>query len=446
MDNIIIFKLLFIIFLFKSYINDKNNERVSISLIFLQLICISFLSISPTWGPIQNFFKWEVYKVISIPLVIVFILFSIFIFIELNNLKTSILNLLYFLFFTFSSIIICSTKLFLMHYILISLLFLNLFNQNKSQRYFLAILFTFSTTVYLFFYFNNSMVQDAFKLSLFQLWKQLLSETQMLWTPFSFGFVIIVILFLSKGDFYFSKNIFKYESLRKNVHILILFSCFFLSILPTILFGGNHAWNLFYFIDTFYILLSFPLSFYLVSYFFSYDYKNIRFSFSLISFFILLVFISSFGSGISSFASKLNRQKSFLEFQSYQKSIADISSKNSTYILCNTLNNLFKQKNKNSVLWVPKSNRDAWEKMVMRFPYGVPFVFSALSELPQLFGIPDLPVPVLQDAMFGYNSYDYSTFPYTPTLDEALSEAKRFGYDTLYVLNSVDTFDVHEIN
>jgi hypothetical protein len=84
--------------------------------------------------------------------------------------------------------------------------------------------------------------------------------------------------------------------------------------------------------------------------------------------------------------------------------------------------------------------------MVMRFPYGVPFVFSSLCELPQLFGIPDLPVPVLQNAMFGYNSYDYSSIPYVPTLDDALSEAKRFGYDTLYVLNSVDTFAKHQIN
>ena len=90
--------------------------------------------------------------------------------------------------------------------------------------------------------------------------------------------------------------------------------------------------------------------------------------------------------------------------------------------LCNTLKNLYSEKKPNSVLWIPQNNiyhRNAFD---LNYEFAKPFTYSALSEMPLIFGFPEADDSVLKSSAFGFSSYD--KYHKNLTLDLNLSSQK----------------------
>jgi hypothetical protein len=443
----LLFLLHYIIKTSLSIIKKHNSNQVFLNLMisFLMINVISMLVFKPTWGPIQNYFKWEIYSVFSVPLALVFIMTFFLALLEIMKINNNVLRYILFIFVSVVGFsLIFNIKLYLAHYIIGTSFVMIFRKQSTLLRNYCILAFLLSTIIYIYYHFNNRFVNTAFNVSFMDIWSKMLTESQILWSIFTFTFIPLVIIFLIKGNFKVSKNFISIKSFRNNFVIYLIIFLFILSFSPSILFGGPNSWCLLYYVDTFYMLMSFPLTIYLSIYIYDNFNKRVRFSFILSILFIFITTLTGIGSGIVSYKDKFKKNKITEGYfvNGYPKSTND---KDQLLQLTSTLNEIFYRKDDNSVLWIPYTNEAAWTSFDMNFDYGIPFVFTALSELPLIYGFPKVESNVLKSAFFGYESYSNFLVNYPTTLECVINEAKSKGYKNLYILESIDTFSYHKL-
>lgn len=444
----VLFLLHFVIKIsFDSLNKIKSNQLIINSLIsFLMINVISMLVFKPTWGPIQNYFKWEIYSVFSVPLSLVFIMTFFLATLEIFKIKNKVLKYILFSSITvFGFSLIFNLKIYLAHYIIGTTLLMIFRKQSIIERNFCTLAFLLSLIIYIYYHTNSYMVKNAFVISFMDIWNRMLTISQILWSIFSFTFIPLVIIFLIKGNFVIRKNIISIQSFRNNFIIFLIVFLFLLSFSPSIFFGGSHVWNLLYYIDTFYILMCFPLTLYLTLYIQGEFRSKIRFSFILLILFISITMLTGIGSGIVSFKEKFYKKNKLEENFSEIANSNYSHEKDQVFQLTSTLTEIFYKKLDNSVLWVPYTNEIAWNSFNMNFNYGVPFVFTAITELPLIYGFPKVENSILQNVMFGYDSYSHFPINYTDTLENVTNVAKSQGYKNLYVLEDFESFSHHRL-
>jgi len=150
------------------YPHITNNRSVNLFASFIIANSISLLAFKPTWGPIQNYFKWEIYSVLSVPTAFYLIIISIFVVSELQQIKSKLVQFLSISIYTIiSASLLCMIKLYMMHYILSFLLIFCILTEKLKFRIYFIIIFFISLIVYIYFHINNNMIKDAFMFEYF---------------------------------------------------------------------------------------------------------------------------------------------------------------------------------------------------------------------------------------------------------------------------------------
>jgi len=155
--------------------------------------------------------------------------------------------------------------------------------------------------------------------------------------------------------------------------------------------------------------------------------------------FLFLTFIHSSSTAL------INAHAKFNDYQQTLKEYKNPKGHFEKILLLNdTFQNLSINKLSNAVLWVPKKNKEAWQ-LLDTDNYALPFVFSSLSELPLIYGFPEI-----EDNIILQQSHGYATFEEVPRnldsdLNQSINEAKRLGFKNLYVLNSLSEVTLHKI-
>lgn len=422
--------------------NIRYNHAISISLLF----SLSFLTLHPYFGPIQNFFKWPCHRTFNLLIAFVISLKFILVLTELiqdNKLyySKSIVAIIS-IFYVY---MITNCKFYFIYFILLSSFILCFFETSKEKSYRIKIIFISTLTVFLYFTFFISIKSTSnFELQPFQIWKLNANEHHTLWSPFSLGFPLILLILLSYDKFYI-RDLLNIQKLRSKKYILfsILILSFLMSLSPTFILGGEFVRNLLYLINTYYFFLSIPLAIVITSYLSKINCKNLTFNNLIVLLFLFLSLLHSSSTAIINVYNKFNY---------YQETLYINKTTNYHYHdiiqLNKTLLNLSKTKLPDSVLWVPKTNKDAWKiidsSIESRQP-ALPFIFSSLSELPLIYGFPNLP-----DELFFRVGYGFSSFKNIPrnldsNLNQSIKEAERLGFKNLYVLNSLSEIILHKI-
>ncbi|MDC3282860.1 hypothetical protein OAU80_02180, partial [Opitutales bacterium] len=136
------------------------------------------------------------------------------------------------------------------------------------------------------------------------------------------------------------------------------------------------------------------------------------------------------------------------KFNNHQQALKEYKYPNDNFNkvlqLNNTLKNLSSTKLSNAVLWVPKKNKDAWE-LLDTDHYALPFVFSSLSELPLIYGFPEIADDIILKQSHGYAIFDEVPRNLNSDLSQSIEEAKKLGFQNLYVLNSLTEITLHKI-
>ena len=340
---------------------------------------------------------------------------------------------------------ITDCKFYFIYFILLSSFILCFFETSKEKSSRIKIFFISTLTVFLYFKFFISIKSTSnFEFQPFQIWKLNANEHHTLWSPFSLGFPLILLIFLSNDKFYI-KDLINIQKLRSKKYIIftILILSFIMSLSPTFFLGGENVRNLLYLINTYYFFLSIPFAIVLTKYLSTINYKNLSFNNLIVFLFLFLALLHSSSTAIINFYNK---------YTYYKETLYTNKSTNDRYRdiiqLNNTLLDLSKTKLPDSVLWVPKTNKDAWKlvnsSIESRQP-ALPFIFSSLSELPLIYGFPNL-----QDELFFQVGYGFASFNKIPRnldsdLNQSIFEAKRLGFDYLYVLNSLSELTLHKI-
>ena len=415
----------------------KQFDRNNIVLYSLLLLALSFLSLSPYFGPVHNFLKWESQKVLSVSfslsLVLLLILCTRDFFIKENNNYSQIL--IFFILFFFS-IIICKTKLYIIHFLIISV-FVSLFFkfEKKIENLKLPSLLLIIIT-YIYYHFQFSSIGTGFTLSIFELWSIFSNQTIWLWSPFILGLPLILVIAYLPFPLEFNSFRIKLKCDKRYFLITSLIVLFLFCYFTSLFIGGKNSIGILYYIDTFYLILTIPLCFNIFIYLNKHKNQYPIHKIITLSFLFILSLQTVFTSA-----------KRWIEIFHDSYNIKDLifyddfnNEQINTIKICNTLKKISKLGYTNSVLWVPRSNKNAWNAFNLRSEFTRPFIFSALSELPLLFGFPSTDENKLKDIGFGFHAYESFKFNLDSKLAFAKSEAKRLGYNFLIVLDSPTEF------
>jgi hypothetical protein len=422
--------------------NVRYNHAISISL----LVSLSFLTLHPYFGPVQNFLKWPCHRTFNLLIAFTISLKFILVLTELirdNKLfysKSTVAIITIFYVY-----IITNCKFFFIYFILLSSFILCFFQTPKEKSSRIKIIFISTLTVFLYFnFFISTKSSSHFDFQPFHIWKINANEHHTLWSPFSLGFPLVLIVLLSNNNFYL-KDLFIIQKLRSKKYIIftILILSFLMSLAPTFILGGEMVRNLLYLINTYYFFLSIPFAIVLTGYLSTINFKNLSFNNLIVFLFLFLALLHSSSTAIINFYNK---------YTYYKETLYSNKSTNDSYHdiiqLNNTLLNLSKTKLPDSVLWVPKTNKDAWKlidsSIESRQP-ALPFIFSSLSELPLIYGFPNLPDELFFQVGYGFASFNKIPRNLDSDLNQSIFEAKRLGFDYLYVLNSLSELTLHKI-
>ena len=422
--------------------NVHYNHAISISL----LVSLSFLTLHPYFGPVQNFLKWPCHRTFNLLIAFTISLKFILVLTELirdNKLfySKSIVAIIT-IFYVY---IIANCKFYFIYFILLSSFILCFIQTSKEKSSRIKILLISTLTVFLYFSFLTSIKSTSyFEFQPFQIWKLNANEHHTLWSPFSLGFPLILLIFLSNDKFYI-KDLINIQKLRSKKYITftILILSFVMSLLPTFILGGEYVRNLLYLINTYYFFLSIPFAIVLTRYLSTINYKNLSFNNLVVFLFLFLTLLHSSSTAIINFYNKYTYYKETLYTnKSTDDNYHDIIQLN------NTLLGLSKTKLPDSVLWVPKTNIDAWKlvdnSIDSRRP-ALPFIFSSLSELPLIYGFPNLPDELFFRVGYGFSSFNKIPRNLDSDLNQSIKEAKRLGFENMYVLDSLSKLTLHRI-
>lgn len=428
------------IFLFLSYqvLDFFISEKLQIAnyLIYLVFpIVLASLTFFPNFGPVNNFLKWEAHKILCVPLALSLLILFAFCFYEILKIENFRISLLLKIICTIFFIsIISQTKLFIVHFILLSVFVSIFYKIDKKLRSSLFIMLASSFLTYFYFHLKYKGLTNHIIISFFDLWNQCAPQTSWLWSPFILGFPLLSLLYLKYHKTHLNFRSLKSWLYSKHLISSLLIICFVFSVSVTIPFSGPYQWNLLYYLDTYYIILSLPLSYYLYNFFKLIHFKSINIIHTIIVFFLVLCFLQSSIFGINRWYQIFNDSNFIKNFNSTDSKIIDSIS------LCNTLKNLYTEKKPNSVLWIPRNNIQYSHTFDLNYEFAKPFAYSAMSELPLLFGFPSTDDNKFKDAGFGFNAYQSFKFNPDSNLEYAKLEAKQLGYTFLVVLDSSSEF------
>ena len=422
--------------------NVRYNHAISISLLF----SLSFLTLHPYFGPVQNFFKWPCHRTFNLLIAFTISLKFILVLTELiRDNKLFYSKSIVAIFSIFYVYMITDCKFYFIYFILLSSFILCFIQTSKEKSSRIKILFISTLTVFLYFSFLTSTKSTSyFEFQPFQIWKLNANEHHTLWSPFSLGLPLVLIVLLSINNF-FVRELFIIQKLRSKKYIIfaIFFLSFVMSLLPTFVLGGENVRNLLYFINTYYFFLSIPLAIVLARYLSNITYKNLSFNNSILLLFLFLSLLHSSSTAIINFYNKFTYHQ-----DSLHTSISTDDNYQDIIQLNNTLHELSKTKLPNSVLWVPKTNNDAWKlvdtSIDSRQP-ALPFIFSSLSELPLIYGFPNLPDELFFRVGYGFSSFNKIPRNLDSVLNQSIKEARRLGFENLYVLDSLSKLTLHRI-
>ena len=439
--------------LIMKYFNDivyrvSDNLRINESLTYSNvisvslLISLSFLTLHPYFGPVQNFLKWPCHRTFNLLIGFLITLKFTLVLIELikeNKLKYS--NLLLVLYSIVFIYLIAKTKYYFLYFALLSTFLLCLMDASRETIVKCRILFISCLVVFLYFtFYIDIKTTSHFEIQPFHIWKLNANEHHTLWSPFSIGFPIVLIILLSNFRFYLS-DFFSLRKVRSKQHIifLILILNFFMALFPTFIFGGDYVRNLLYPINTYFFFFSIPFAIVLAKYLSSINYKNLSLNNTLLLLFLFLTFFHSSSTAL------INAHNKFNDHQQALKDYKNPNNKLKNVLLLNdTFKNLSETKLSDAVLWVPKNNKEAWQ-LLETDHYALPFVFSALSELPLIYGFPEIPDDIILQQSHGYTIFEEVPRNSNSDLNQSIKEARRLGYKNLYVLNSLSEVILHKI-
>ena len=422
--------------------NLKPSSNQNLLITFSLLVSLSFLTIHPYFGPTLFFFKWECHRTFNLLLAIVITFKFILVLYELilnKNIRTS--NFLLFTSSLFFLYCITNFKFYFLYFALLSTFILCFTHTSKEIALKLRFLFLSCILVFIYFLiFQNSNAQSILQIDPFSIWKLNTNNQHILWSPFSLGLPLVLLIFLNQNNIYF-RDFLCLNKIRRpsNISIIILFSLLFLSLIPTFVYGGPLVWNTLYPINTYYFFLSVPLSIVIIVHLNSLNFRNPTLTNVITLLFLTIAVLNSTGTGLLNFYNKFNHHNEF------NKYLTDNSLKYEKLMkLDETLNKLSKAKQPNSALWIPKYNEEVWELLAIK-PYALPFVFSSLSELPLLYGFPDIPDYAFNKIGYGYSAFDIIPRNLDSNLSKTLIESKNLGFDYIYVLDGYDKIILHEI-
>lgn len=419
------------------FLKDKIHPdyELNIELFFIiSPIITAILCFQAYIGPIQNFLRWEAPKVLAVPLGA--ILFSYFILVnsELFNLKKIIVrDILIMLFSSLLIYLIISTKLYLLYYLLItSFVFFIYFKNTRTRVVNISVILI---AVIIYFHQTSQLwnIHSFFEISPLHLFLKVMPISQVPYIFLIYGLPCIALIYFASGNI----RLFNFhEIIKSKVFITpLIFSLFyFFSISICLIFGGSQSWNLFYFTDTYLLFLIFPITFYFTRYISKLKITKIRLSYSV---FIILFIIVSLSSIFSSFKSI---------HQSFTKKDSILTANYQSKKLVRTLKRLSSIQNDGSVLYIPKNCKRVWNSIKFEYDYLKPLFYTALSETPLLYGLPDgFNNTDSLNMGFGFHSYRDSNYTKPLNYEEVKFNAKSFGYKNLITLTDDFNFNIEPL-
>jgi hypothetical protein len=414
------------------------SHAISIAL----LVSLSFLTLHPYFGPVQNFLKWPCHRTFNLLIGFIITLKFTLVLIEIikvDKLKYS--NLLLALYSIVFIYLIAKTKYYFLYFALLSSFLLCFMVTSRETIVKFRILFISCLVVFLYFtFYIDVKTSSHFEIQPFHIWKLNANEHHTLWSPFSIGFPIVLIILLTNFRFHLS-DFFSLRKVRSKHHIifLILILNFFMALFPTFIFGGEYVRNLLYPINTYYFFLSIPFAIILAKYLSTIKYKNLSLKNTLFLLFLFLTFFHSSSTALINAHHKFNdHQQALLDYKNPNDKLKKI------LLINDTLFNLSTTKLPDAVLWVPKKNKEAWQ-LLTADKYALPFVFSSLSELPLIYGFPEIADDIILEQSHGYTIFEEVPRNLNSDLNQSIEEAKRLGFQNLYVLNSLTEITLHKI-
>ena len=414
------------------------NHAISTAL----LVSLSFLTLHPYFGPVQNFLKWPCHRTFNLLIAFTITLKFTLVIIEFlqcnKNKYSNVFLAIYSITFIY---MIAMTKYYFIYFALLSSFVICFMKISKEIQLKFRILFISCLAVLLYFsFYIDIKTASHFEIKPFQIWQLNANEHHTLWSPFSIGFPIIFIILLSKLKF----NILDFITFRKlrtrqNILLLILILNFLMALFPTFIFGGNYVRNILYPINSYYFLLSIPFAIVLAKYLSTINFKNLSLNHIILLLFLFLTFFHSSSTALINANAKFNDHQQALKEYKYPN-----DNFNKVLQLNTTLKNLSSTKLSDSALWVPKENNDAWQ-LLDTDHYALPFVFSSLSELPLIYGFPEIADEIILKQSHGYTIFEKVPRNLNSDLTQSIKEAKRLGFKNLYVLNSLTEITLHKI-
>ena len=428
-----------------TYFEYKKYKYFSFLLLFI--IVTAVLCFQSYIGPVQNYMRWVAPKVLAVPLGLILILFLIFISAEIIKIKNKFLFIIIGFGFSVTFLyLIFYTKLYLSHFIMISLGVLVFYRLKTKLNYLLIINLLNSVLLYIFITLKFSTIHGSFDTRFFSLLTNVMPNSQILWLIFNYGLPLILILCINRGESRVKFNsIFTRNSSIQNLVIIILLILFIFVTSLVILVGGQHRWNIFYYTDTFYLLLIIPLCIVLMNYLLSLNLRKLNINQLVFMLFLIFTFLNTFGSGLKSWSNSLSDRSKLIALQN-NDNLGIEDEKQKILNLTQTLEIIRKENRNSSVLWVPKTNTTAWNTTSVEYPELRPFIFSALSEMPLIYGFPPgLKQNNLKNIGFAYQSYSSIESDHNLSISEVLVKAKQMGYNNLYNLVSHSYFTHHKL-
>lgn len=428
-----------------THFDNKNHRYFSFMLLFMVVTAV--LCFQAYIGPVQNFLRWDAPKILAVPMGLILILFLIFINTEIIEIKNRFLfiiigfglsaSVLYLIFYT---------KFYFSHFIMISLGVLVFYKFKRKLNYLIIINLLNSVFLYIFFTTSFSGMHGTFDIQPFSLLDNVVPDSQFHWLIFSFGFPLLTILCLNWGERSVELNsLFTRNVNNEKIGVIILSILFIFVTLLVTLIGGTNRWNIFYYTDTFYLILIIPLCIALIKYLSTLNLKKLNVNQLILMLFLIFTFLNTFGYGLKSWSNSFSDRSKLIAFQEYDNlEIKDEEQK--ILNLTQTLEKIRKENKKSSVLWVPKTNTTAWNTINIEYPQLRPFIFTALSEMPLIYGFPPgLKQNNLKDIGFAYQSYSTIESDHNLTISDVLVKAKQMGYNNLYSLVSHSHFTHHKL-
>ena len=424
-----------------------NKDYGYFSFILLFIVVTAVLCFQSYIGPVQNYMRWIAPKVLAVPLGLILILFLIFISAEIIKIKNKFLFMIMGFGLSVTVLyLIFHTKLYFSHFIMISLGVLLFYRLKRKLNYLLIINLLNSVLLYIFITLKFSAIHGSFDIQFFSLLTSIMPSSQILWLFFGYGLPLLSILCVSRGESRVKLNsIFTRNSNIQQLVIIILLILFIFVTSLVILVGGQHRWNIFYYTDTFYLLLIIPLCIVLMNYLLNLNLRKLNINQLVFMLFLIFTFLITFGSGLKSWSNSLSDRSKLIALQN-NDNLGIEDEKQKILNLTQTLEIIRKENRNSSVLWVPKTNTTAWNTTSVEYPELRPVIFSALSEMPLIYGFPPgLKQNNLKNIGFAYQSYSSIESDHNLSISEVLVKAKQMGYNNLYNLVSHSHFIHHKL-